>query len=92
MRYLNLPNVIFNTADGRAITIKDFYEIPTDYILAFNLKLKAGDTLDEIANRKMVYGDNSEMSIYKIMEFNRVAIYEAGFDLDKLKNINIPVP
>ena len=92
MRYLNLPNVVFVNAAGYSITVKDFYGIPTDYIKAMTVKLKEGDLIDEIANRKDVYGSGSENSIYKILEFNKTAIMESNFDLNKLKSLDIPIP
>ena len=92
MRYANVQNIIFATYLGDVITIKDFYEIPTSYQKATSVKISAGTLLDEVANRREIYGQDSENSIYKILEFNKTAIFEAGFDLDKVRTLEIPVP
>jgi hypothetical protein len=90
MRYLEIANVSFTNALGKTYNIKDLREFPNNQTKAMTIKLKKGDSLDEIANRRDIYGADSEISIYQIFDFNKVAITEAGFDLDKLKSLDIP--
>lgn len=90
MRYLEINNVSFTNALGNTYNIKDMREFPNNYSKAMTIKLKKGDSLDEIACRRDIFGADSEISIYQLFDFNVVAITEAGFDLDKIKSLDIP--
>ena len=90
MRYAEIDNVPFTNALGNTYNIKDMREFPTGYTKARTIQLKKGDSLDEIACRREIYGANSEISIFQIFDFNVVALTEAGFDLDKIKSLDIP--
>jgi hypothetical protein len=61
-----------------------------EYETAAEISLQQGDMLDEIASRREIYGDGNEGEAYRIFENNVVALFEAGFDLNKLKSLRIP--
>lgn len=89
MRYFEIDNISFTNSNGKTVYIKDVRPIP-EYVTATYINLKNGDTLDEIASRKEIYGDGAEDQSYKIFEHNIVEICDANFDLNKLKKMKIP--
>jgi hypothetical protein len=90
MRYQEIDNIVFTDYKGKSYTIKDMREYPTDYTLFLNLKTTANDMIDEIANRKDIYGSNSEHMVYKIYENNIIKLFESEFDMNEIKTLAIP--
>lgn len=90
MRYMAADDIVFTNRDGVSITIKDYLTYP-DYTLAQILDVKADDEIDEIATRRGVYGDDAEMVVYKIYDFNIEKLYENDFSLARIRQLRIPV-
>ena len=89
MRYINIPNISFTRIDGKSYQIKDFREYPS-YVKKMTYAVKENDMIDEIITRRDLLGDNSESESYKLVDFNITRLYENGWDLGKLKNIDVP--
>ena len=89
MRYINIPNVPFTRVDGKSYQIKDFRPYPS-YIKKMSYAVKEGDMPDELITRRDLLGENSESESYKLVDFNIVKLYENGFNIGKLKSIDIP--
>jgi len=62
-----------------------------DYQTGIFVDVLEGAFLDDIISRTIYYGDGSEDLSYQIVEHNKVAFAEALFNLDKIKNIDIPI-
>lgn len=90
MRYNNVDDIIFVDRDGKSHVVKDIRQFES-YQLMTSIKIQSGDMIDEIACRNDIYGDDAEMLIYKIFDFNRIKIAEANFDLSKITSLDIPV-
>lgn len=90
MRYINIDTVIFTNEEGKSFSVKDVRLIEEQVSLII-IKNEKNVYLDEVANRKNIYGENSESDIYKIFDFNIVKIVESRFDINKLKELRIPV-
>lgn len=90
MRYMNIPNISFETLSGTSFSIKDFREYPSSYTKMMSYKVNSSDMVDEIASHKDIYGEGGEMDSYRIVDMNIVKLVEAGFNLAKLKSIDIP--
>jgi len=89
MRYFNQTDIVFIDKDGISYQIKETRKIES-LATAIDISINEGDTLDEIATRRNILGDNAEHLIYKIFDHNIVEIVEAGYDLDKMKSLRIP--
>lgn len=87
MRDITVDSVNFTTSSGEIATIKEMREFETMTGQA-KYKTRKGQTLDEIAVE--VYGDDTEFQCYKIFDHNVEAIVDSGFDLDKIKELEIP--
>ena len=87
MRDDAVDTVVFIDADNRAITLKDKreYEPMTPQM---KYKTKKGEELDLIAVN--VYGEENEFNSYKIFDHNVEKIVDSGFDLDSIKELEIP--
>ena len=90
MRYINIENVSFTRLDGNSYQIKDFRPYPA-YTKQMTLQINSNDAIDEIITRKDFLGNNSESESYRIVDFNIVKLYEAKFDLSKIRKLDIPV-
>jgi len=88
MRYSEITNIEFTSANNNIYTIKDKRIIPKYNIVT---KLKNNGSLgDEVAVKREIYGENSENLTYRIYEANIISLIENRFDFTKLKEINIP--
>ena len=90
MRYQTIPDISFIDIYGRSHAVKDLREYPK-YSTASVVGLRVGDKIDEIVTSPTKYGDDSEGEVYKVVESNIEDLYEAGFDLSKLKSLKVPV-
>jgi len=90
MRDLRVPTISFTDSSGKTYAIKDKTEYPT-YVISQILPISKYDNMDEIGTRREIYGDDSEEDIYKIIEANITELFEASFDLSKLRSLRIPV-
>lgn len=90
MRYFDIDTVSFNDTNGRVVPIKDIRPIPVQQI-NFEIVTKEFDTLDEIASRKEIYDEGSEDLSYKIFDANIIELFEAEFDMAKIRRLKIPV-
>ena len=89
MRYFTEPTISFTDAQGRTVAIKDMRE-PPDYTAGFTYKKQDGELLDSVASRQDVFGEGREGDSYKIFEANLVALVDAKFILDNVRNLVIP--
>ena len=90
MRYITVENISFKDKTGKSFEIKDMREYP-DYVLLGSIKVNTDDKIDEIVSREEIYGDNSEDLSFKVVDFNRIKLFEENFDLNKIDSINIPL-
>ena len=90
MRYFAIDTISFNDKNGRVVPVKDIRPIPT-YQINFELDTKESDVLDEISSRGNVYGENGEVSGYKIFDANIVELFDAEFDISKVRRLRIPI-
>jgi len=89
-RYFQTPIISFTDFYGNTFSLRDIRETPT-YIDSFTLKIEKNDTVDEIASRKDIYGNQNENLSYKIIEHNNITLLDNKFDLKKIKELKIPV-
>ena len=89
MRYLLIDDIQFTDINSRTVTIKDMREYEEQEIISF-LNLYSEKYLDEIATRPEFYGDDLEFESYKIADQNIVKLFDAGFDMSKIKKLEIP--
>lgn len=89
MRYFNINTVSFTNHNNITVPIKDKRPIE-DNPISFRADVK-NQLLDEIASRKEIYGDGGEDQSYKIFDANIIKIVESGYDLTKVKTVNIPL-
>ena len=90
MRYIDVDTVTFTDINGKSYPVKDRRDISTQ-TLAFEIDVKEGDLLDEVASRREVYGDFGEVHAWRIFDLNIVRLTEAGFDMSKIKRLKIPL-
>jgi len=90
MRYIEVDTISFTDIDGNSYPVKDIRPIDTETI-AYEIDVKDGDLLDEVASRKEVYGDNGELQSYRLFDANIVKLTEAGFKIQGLKTLKVPV-
>jgi hypothetical protein len=90
MRYFDVDTISFETDVGDKVAIKDMREYP-EYTTAKKIKIRADDRPDEIATRNDVFGDDAEGDTYKIIDHNIADLFDACFDLSKLKQLRIPI-
>jgi len=90
MRYYDVDTISFETDVGNKFAIKDMREYPI-YTTAQIINIRADDRPDEIATRKEHFGDNAEGDTYKIVDHNIAELFDAWFDLSKLKQLKVPI-
>lgn len=90
LRDFDVNDIVFTDINGKSYSIKDMREYPT-YTTWFKYDLQQGDSLEEIASSMGVYGSGQESEYYKIAEHNIKNLFDAQFDLSRLKSINIPL-
>lgn len=90
MRYFNIDTISFNDSNGRIVPVKNIRPIPNQQI-NFEIKSKDLDALDEVVSRKEVYGENTEDLAYKIFDANIIELFDAEFDMTKIRSLKIPV-
>lgn len=90
MRYFDIDTISFETDIGGKFAIKDMREYPS-YTTAQIINIKNFDRPDEIATRQEHFGDDAEADTYKIIDHNIAELFDAKFDLSKLKKLRIPV-
>ncbi len=90
MRYIDVETVSFTDSSGRAAAVKEMRE-PQEQQAWFSVDVSGKPWLDDIASQEDVYGRDAESLAYKIFDHNREKIVEAGFDLSRLKSLEIPL-
>lgn len=90
MRYQTIDTISFTDIYGKKFAIKDLREYPK-YTTSVIVNLKINDQIDEVVTNKAYYGDGTEGEIYKVVEHNIEALFEAKFDSTKLKRLEIPI-
>lgn len=91
MRYLTINTISFTDDFGDDFAIKDIRPIPDTYSLKDTVTLRANDRIDEIASRPEYYGDEAEAESYRIVDFNLERLYEAKFNLARIRTLKIPL-
>jgi len=89
LRYFDIDSVSFTNRNGVTVPVKDkrpIENLPKSFKVAVNKGL-----LDEIASRQNVYGEGAEDQAYKIMDANIIKIVESGYDITKLREVDIPL-
>jgi hypothetical protein len=89
MRYETVENITFTDVNRKSRIIKDMREYETQNIVAA-VNVLNSRFIDEIATREEIYGDGSEFEIYKIVDQNIVKLFDARFNLEKIKKLEIP--
>jgi hypothetical protein len=89
-RYIGVETLSYLHVDGNSYPVKDVREIP-DETIGFEIDIKQGDTLDEVASRKSVYGDEGEFQTYRLFDANIIKLTEANFQLTNIKRLKIPI-
>ena len=87
MRDISVDTVQFTTPDKEVINLKDMREYEA-FTAQGKYQVPKGSQLDLIA--VLVYGEDSEALDYKLFDHNRVVIVDSGYDLDKIKSLEIP--
>jgi hypothetical protein len=89
MRYELVSEIVFTDINGVNRTIKDMREYEDQITLSF-ININEAKHIDEIATRPEFYGEGSEFESYKIVDKNIVKLFDTGFDLNKIKKLEIP--
>jgi len=89
-RFLRVDDIEFTDQNGKTMIIKD-WRVISQVATAFQIDIKEGDLLDEVASREEVFGTFGENRSYQLFDQNAVEIVENGFDLSKLKKLRVPV-
>lgn len=89
-RYISVEIIAFKNVDGNTYPVKDIREIPKETI-GFEIDIKKGDTLDEVASRKSVFGEEGEFQAYRIFDANIIKLTESNFNLINIKRLKIPI-
>jgi len=87
MRDSAVDTITFTNADGETISVKEMREF-ISFTAKGKYNPKVGDSLDLIAVQ--TYGDDQESQDYKIYDQNVRKIVEADFNLDKIRELEIP--
>lgn len=90
MRYIDVETVSFTDSAGRTVAVREMRE-PKRQQAWFSLDLAGKPWLDEIASTEDIYGRDGESLAYKIFDHNREGIVDMGFDLSKLKTLEVPL-
>jgi hypothetical protein len=90
LRYLNIDTISFTDVNGISYPIKDIRPIP-NYKTLTTIKTKGNDKVDEIISRETIYGNGREDQSYKIYDHNKVIFVDARFDMNKIKELKIPI-
>lgn len=89
-RYNDVETISFENVNGNQFPVKDVREISTQTV-AFEVDVKEGDLLDEVASRRETFGDFGEIQSWRIFDLNIIKLTEAGFDMAKINRLQIPV-
>lgn len=89
MRYELVDTIAFTDVNGKTRNIKDMREYEEQVLSSF-VNINGSEFIDEIATREEFYGESSEFEIYKIVDHNIIKLFESGFDLNKIKKLEIP--
>lgn len=90
MRYQIQDNFVWANYAGESKVVKYPREIPA-YSIMREESVTTGMLFDELASRANVYGEGLENMAYKIPEANVAALVDYKFDVDKLKEVVIPI-
>ncbi len=89
-RYQDVDTVIFTDINGKKYPVKDIRPISSQ-TQAFEIDIKEGDLLDEVASRKEIYGDFAENQAWRIFDLNIVELAQVNYDMSKIKKLKIPI-
>lgn len=93
MRYFGTDRMVFTDTDGNEYDLIEPQEIQGNIdtlIYQGQIDVRREDELDEIAQRRNIYGGNNEPAWYNIFDFNAIAIVENDYSITGLKILNIP--
>ena len=89
-RYAQLDVLSFERLGGETVAVTDIRPLEITNTL-FKLPLdKTDDSLDQIASKQDVYGDEAESLAYKLADVNASRIVDSGFNIAKVRELNIP--
>lgn len=89
MRYELVGEIVFTDINSKNTTIKDMREYE-DQIIVASVNILDSRFIDEIATKEEFYGEASEFETYKIVDQNIIKLFEAEFDITKLRKLDIP--
>lgn len=85
-----MPIVTFNDANGRVAQVRDIRPIP-EQVIDFEISTREGDLLDEVASRTNIFGENAESQSYRLFDANIVELFDAEFDMTRIRRLRVPV-
>ena len=88
-RDIPTPIIEYRVTDSDIRYIKDIRQFP-NYVRSHNIPITEKDSLDEIATRKDIYGDDAEDEYYRIFEFNAALLIDNGLKLINIGSLDIP--
>ena len=91
MRYQEADDVVFVTAEGDSVRLKDVLPVVAPAISFVTVACDSGTSLDEIASRVNIYGEGMESSAYRIFDENIKELTDAGFDPGRLEKLRVPL-
>jgi len=91
MRYYDAEEVSFTNSDGKTANVKDTIPIQTKAESFLKVNCAIDVSLDEIASRPNLYGEDAESNSYKIFDENVVEIFESRFNMGAIKTLRVPV-
>ena len=89
-RYADVDTITFTDVDGNSFQVKDIRSISSQ-VLSFEIDKKENDLLDEVASRRVTFGDFGEIQSWRIFDLNIVELTQVNFDLTKIKRLKVPV-
>ena len=92
MRYANEEEITWEDASGDFVTVILPQEIQTAFDLKYNrsIEIEEDNELDEIANRRSVFGRDNEDQWFLIFDFNAIKIVDNDFSISGLKILDLP--
>jgi hypothetical protein len=91
MRYYKQSTILFTTADGLSVVLKDTLPITPKAAGTLKVTTSSETALDEIASRKEIYGERMEAECYRIFDENIEELFESRFDMSKIPTLRVPL-
>ena len=89
-RYSDVDTITFIDVNGNQFPVKDIRPI-SEQTVAFEIDKTGNDLLDEVASRKLTFGDFGEIQSWRFFDLNIVRLTEVNFDMTKLKRLKVPL-